>query len=194
MKTTDDKDLFAHPLILGASVSAGYGTRDGGISAVLSRMINPHAVITNKAVSGATSVQSTAHLDLGRYHPSIVLGLDLFIWDAVRGETGKRFENNTRRLFDHFGEKNIPMIVGKLPVVDLPFVGNFEELKNNAMKVNEVLEKTSDGRTSILFDPLECLLTMESHHFLDGLHLSGEGNIHCAKYFLLARVHEKLAA
>lgn len=185
MKNDHTIELFKKPLILGASISAGYGTRDGGIGAVLARMINPEAKITNKAVSGASSIQSTSHLDFSRFDPSIVLGFDLFFWDAVRGQIGPKFEAHTRKIFRTFHERNVPMIIGKLPLVDLPVGGHIVQIKKNAVKVNNLLEKLAEEHTNaLLYDPLACFMTMEEEHFSDGLHLTSKGNEYCAKYFL----------
>ncbi len=192
-----DKKIFSHPLVLGASISAGYGTRDGGLGAVLARTINPEAKIINKAISGATSVQSTSHLDLHKFYPSIVLGLDLFFWDAAREKTGKKFESNTRKLFDVFRDKDIPMIIGRVPVLDLPFVGGkAKALIESAQKVNSLLEElTLTHSNCVLYDPVPCFLSMgfgSRNYFSDGLHLNSEGNKYCAQYFIKSGEHRKL--
>lgn len=195
MKNDKEIRLFSSPLILGASISAGYGTKDGGIGAVLAKKINPEAQIVNKARSGATSVTSTGHLDFNSFNPSIVLGLDLFFWDAVRGETGKTFEKNTERLFESFRKRGIPMIIGKIPVLDLPFGGYFREVKKNAQIVNAFLEEHKGPENLILlYDPLPCFSGLDSEiHFSDGLHLTSEGNKYCAEFFLGTGMHKKLA-
>ena len=181
------KDLFSRPLVLGASISAGYGTRDGGLGTVLARKINAESKVINKAQSGATSVQSTAHLNLDAFDPSIILGLDLFFWDAAREQTGKKFEENTSRLFRFSKEKNIPMIIAKVPVLDLPFIGSrADALKQSALKVNRLLERLSlETGHVLLYDPVPCFMAMgDGNYFIDGLHLSEEGNKYCADYFL----------
>lgn len=195
MKNEKEIRLFSSPLILGASISAGYGTRDGGIGAVLAKKVNPEANIINKAKSGATSVVSTSHLDFNSYNPSIVLALDLFFWDAVRGETGKVFEKNTQRLFDSFRTRKIPMIVGKIPVLDLPVGGFLKDVKKNASKVNMMLEDLKGHDHHILlYDPLPCFMGLNSDiHFSDGLHLTSEGNRYCAEFFLQSGEHRRLA-
>ncbi|MFL5783924.1 MAG: SGNH/GDSL hydrolase family protein [Bacteriovoracaceae bacterium] len=191
--------LFSRPLVLGASISAGYGTRDGGLGAVLAKTINPDAKVINKAKSGATSVQSTSHLQLSTFDPSIVLGLDLFFWDAAREQTGKRFEKNTKRLFDEFRERNVPMILGKVPILDLPFIGGrAKDLIESARKVNGLLEELSFTHpNSVLYDPVPCFLSMgfgAKKYFSDGLHLNSEGNRYCVNYFLSSGEHRKLKA
>lgn len=197
MQKKKDLELFSAPLVLGASISAGYGTRDGGLGAVLAKSINPDARITNKAISGATSVQSTSHLDLTSFDPSVVLGLDLFFWDAAREQTGKRFENNTRKLFEIFREKQTPMILGKVPVLDLPFIGGrVKDLIESARRVNGLLEELSLSHPAcLLYDPVPCILSMgfgSSKYFSDGLHLNSVGNKYCADYFIKSGGHTKL--
>ncbi len=179
-----DKKLFSRPLILGASISAGYKTQDGGPGTILARMINPDAQVINLAFNGATSVQSTSHIDFNTYNPSIVLGFDLFFWDAARGQVGPKFEANTRRFFKSFHERKIPMIIGKLPIIDLPFGLQAEIIKKSAVKVNTLLEEicTLENNT-LLYNPMNCLLSMNSpEYFSDGLHLTSEGNKFCARF------------
>ncbi|MES2526726.1 MAG: SGNH/GDSL hydrolase family protein [Bdellovibrionota bacterium] len=197
MKKQNDLKLFSQPLVLGASISAGYGTRDGGLGAVLAKTINPDAKIINKAISGATSVQSTSHLDFGKFDPSVVLGLDLFFWDAAREKTGKKFEENTKKLFDAFAEKQIPMIVGRVPVINLPFIGGrAKDLIESANKVNGYLEKmVLTHKNALLYDPVPCIFSMgfgSRKYFIDGLHLNSEGNKYCAEFFIRAGEHKKL--
>ena len=197
MKNKNDKELFSRPLVLGASISAGYGTRDGGLGAVLSKTINPEARVINKAISGATSVQSTSHLDLETYDPSVVLGLDLFFWDAARCQTGKKFESNTKRLFESF--QHTPMIIAKVPVIDLPFIGGkAKELIESANKVNTLLELLALSHSRcLLYDPVPCFLSMgfgSPKYFSDGLHLNSAGNKYCAEFFIRSGDHRKLVA
>lgn len=189
-----DKILFSRPLILGASISAGYKTQDGGPGTILARLINPAAQITNLAFNGATSVQSTTQVDFNSYNPSIVLGFDLFFWDAARGQVGPKFEANTRRFFKFFHERKIPMIIGKLPIIDLPFGPQAEIIKESAKKVNSLLEEicTLENNT-LLYDPLDCLLNMNSpDYFSDSLHLTNQGNEFCARFLAREAAYKKL--
>lgn len=195
MKNKNELDLFAHPLVLGASISAGYGTRDGGIGAVLAKSINPEAKILNKALSGATSVQSTSHLDLSKFDPSVVLGLDLFFWDAARMKTGKAFEANTKKLFTAF--KDTPMIIAKVPVIDVPFLGGkIRDLIESAKKVNDLLANLAVAHSRcLLYDPVPCFMSMgfgSPKYFLDGLHLNSDGNKFAADFFIKSGEHRKL--
>ena len=93
------REIFARPLILGASISKGQGAGDGGPAALISKMINPQAVVTNLAQGGRTSVQSTSKIDLLASKPTVVWAIDLFFWDAVRNRIGSDFEHNFKRIF-----------------------------------------------------------------------------------------------
>lgn len=192
--TASDIQLFSRPLIIGASISAGYGTGDGGPGAVLARMINPNAKITNIARSGATSVQSTSHVDFDSYSPSIVMGFDLFFWDAAREQVNTKFEQNTRKIFKSFQDRKIPMIIGKIPVVDLPFGLKAAGIKKSSEKVNALLEELCTlKKNSLLYDPLEVFMRMDSdEYFSDNLHLTTKGNQFCASFLAQSGIYKKL--
>ena len=187
------RDLFSRPLIIGASISAGYGTTNGGPSEVFARMINPDTKIKNLAFNGATSINSTSGLDLKNHSASVVMALDLFFWDAIRNQVGTSFETNTKRFFNHLHEHEMPAIIGKLPLIDLPLGPFAEVVKNNAKKVNALLEDICTiDRNFLVYDPLECVLQMNDHHFSDGLHLTNEGNHYCAQYLANSGLYYQL--
>ena len=194
--TERDRELFSKPLVLGASISVGYGTKDGGIAAVLARQINPDAQVINMAKSGATSVQSTGHLNLEIFNPSIVLGFDLFFWDAARRQVNKQFESNTRRIFKTFQDKKVPMIIGKIPILDLPLGPRMDSIKKSGAEVNALLEELCvEDKKCLLYDPVDCFLSMDSgDYFSDNLHLTSAGNRYCANYFVETIDLEKLRA
>ncbi len=190
-----DRNVFSRPLIIGASISAGYGTRDGGPGAVFARLINPEAKITNLAYNGATSVASTAALDVSAHSPTVLLGLDLFFWDAVLGQTGSRFEASTKKFFDQLRDRDLPAILGKVPVFDFPFGIRAEVIGQHVRKVNALLEEHAErAKKVLLYDPLSCLLKMDgSDHFSDGLHLTRKGNEFCAQFLLEDGGYRKLS-
>ena len=195
MKHTDKElKLFSRPLIIGASISAGFGTKNGGPCEVFARMMNPKAKITNLAGNGYTSFQSTSRMNLDKQNPSIIMGLDMFFWDAVRTEIGSRFMAHTRNVFMECHERGIPMIIGKVPIVDMPFkIFNYQK---NAAKVNSLLEEICTlENNSVLVDPIECYINMDSEeHFSDGLHLTCEGNKFCAEFLAQQGSHKLLVA
>jgi hypothetical protein len=187
-----EQELFARPLIIGASISAGHRTGDGGPGTVLARRLNPRAQITNYARNGATSVQAITGLDLNALSPTIVLGFDLFFWDVARNRVGPEFEVHTRRFFAALARQRIPLIVGKLPLLDLPLGPLGDGFRRSALRVNALLDElcAAHGR-ALAYDPLECLMRMlgSPKFFSDGLHLTREGNEFCAGVFLESRPH-----
>ncbi len=196
-----DHALFSRPLILGASVSRGFGTTDGGPGLVISKMINPDAVVTNKAMSGHTSVESTRDLRYFDTDPSIVLAFDLFFWDANREQTGKAFEENTKKLFRAYQERRIPMIVGKVPVgVRFPEEIRRAGEKESARKINRFLEEVCTlDKGCLLYDPRACFDLMKGPlspegkpYFGDSMHTTNLGNRFCAEVFVGSRVYRKL--
>lgn len=195
MDVQKERELFSRPLIIGASISAGYGTRNGGPGEVLSRLINPDAKITNLARNGASSIQSTAHLDLTILRPTLIMGLDLFFWDAARNQVGTKFETNTRRFFKDVQSRGIPMIIAKLPIVDLPFGKKAEDFKRNAILVNSLLDEFGTmEQNTLLYDPVACLLSMDfAEHFSESFHLTCEGNEFCARYLHESGLYRQLS-
>lgn len=201
MTTNIDQALFARPLILGASVSRGYGTTDGGPGMVISKMINPDAKVTNKSMSGHTSVESTRNLDYFETKPSIVLAFDLFFWDANRELVGKEFERNARKLIGAYHEKNIPIIVGKIPTgVKFPEEIRKAGEKPSAQKINNLLEEICTlDKNCLLYDPAICFNMMKSPlspegkpYFGDSMHTTNLGNKFCAEIFVNSRVYRQL--
>ncbi len=199
--TDKTKCLFAQPLILGASVSAGYGTSDGGPATVISRMINPEARLDNQARSGATSVESTRTLRISSVSASLVFALDLFFWDAARDLYSREFEEKTRKLFSGFQKIKIPMIVGKVPI-GAKFPDSIKEAgqKRSAGKINNLLEELCTlDKNCLLYDPVECFNLMKApvspegiSYFSDRLHTTNEGNKFCANIFVASGLYKKL--
>jgi hypothetical protein len=201
MATNPDHKLFERPLILGASVSRGFGTTDGGPGLVISKMIYPDAQVSNKSKSGHTSVESTHDLDYDATHPSIVLAFDLFFWDANREQTGREFEKNTKKLFEAYQEKGIPMIVGKVPIgVRFPEEIKRAGEKKSAKIVNKLLEKLCTlEKNCLLYDPKICLDQMKGPlspegkpYFSDSMHTTNLGNKFCADIFVGSKIYRQL--
>jgi hypothetical protein len=193
---SDDKSqLFNNPLILGASVSAGHGTSQGGPGDVISRLINPKTKIDNRARSGRTSIESTRDLNISELSPSIILALDLFFWDAARDRYNKSFEENTTKLFNSIFERKIPLIVGKVPIgVEFPLGIREAGKRKSAKKINDFLERTcTPDKNCILYDLRECFNQMDSpKYFSDALHTTDEGNLFCAQIFVKGRPYQGL--
>ena len=188
------KSCFATPLILGASVSAGYGTNRGGTSEIIAKEIHPEAVISNRAKSGATSLQSLKDLNLHTVNPSVVLALDLFFWDAARNQCGENFISHTTKFFRSF--EGTPLIVGKIPVdVSFPDGYRLAGARPCTKVVNALIEKLCKIEANcLIYDPKECLNQMSSpeDYFLDKLHPNDKGNEFCTKKFIESARYKSL--
>jgi hypothetical protein len=207
--------LFAKPLIVGASVSKGYKANPGGPGALIATSINPQAEILNKAVSGARSVESLKDHAIPNHAPSIVVGLDLFFWDAYKNECGESFEENTKFFIKLYQDRGIPMILGKLPQGnDLP--KGYQRLpKGCTEKINSFLEKECRmDKNCLLYDPMVCfsevrdranrkfasepekkeayLARQYGKYFADSLHTNIKGNKFCAKRFVNEKPYASL--
>jgi hypothetical protein len=106
---------FSKPLLVGASLTQGYKANPGGTASLIAETLSPGAKITNIAKGGARSVESLKNHTLPTDLPSIVIGIDLFFWDAARNECDENFEASTKNFIKMYQDKNIPMILGKLP-------------------------------------------------------------------------------
>lgn len=193
--------LFSKPLVLGASVSAGFGTGTGGPATILSKLMNPNSQINNRAISGATSIQSTRGLTLTSRPPSSVLAFDLFFWDAVKNECGDEFVLNTRKLFDTFSSKKVPMVVGKIPVgVQFPPGLALAAMRPCTRVINSLLtELCLPENNCLIYDPKDCVSAMKGPaspegfaYFRDPLHTSTEGNKFCAQQFRASAKYKSL--
>ena len=191
--------LFSKPLIIGASVSAGYGTGTGGPAAILSRNLNPSANVTNLSVSGATSMIST-HRRM-RETPSIVLGFDVFFWDTARGLCDETYETNTREFFQRYQDQGIPMIIGKIPV-DAPFPLGVRLAGRQpcTAKINRLIaELCTPDKNCLTYDPKDCFSAMRSQvsatgeaYFQDPVHPTTAGNRFCAENFMRRGAYKRL--
>lgn len=184
--------LFSKPLVIGASVSAGHGTQNGGPSTVLSKLLNPLAEIDNRAVDGATSLEILSGFSMEE-SPSIILGFDLFFWDAAKNECGEGFLNSTKKFFQTIQEKETPMIIGKIPVsVPFPAGIRLAGLRPCAKVINSLIDELCTPESNcLIYDPTDCIKAMGSSkdddgkaYFSDKLHTSDVGNKFCAEHFV----------
>lgn len=191
--------LFEKPLVIGASVSAGYGTSTGGPAAILSRKLNPASKVTNRSISGATSMAATSFFPATL--PSIVLGFDMFFWDTARSTCDEAFETQTRAFFRRYQEAGVPMVIGKIPV-GAPFPMGIRLAGGAACtsRINALIEQecTIDNNC-LVYDPKDCLVAMRSpvsptgeSYFLDPVHTSSAGNTFCAQHFVRRARYKQL--
>jgi hypothetical protein len=197
-KLTNAVCMFSKPLLIGASVTQGYKANRGGPAALIAESLSPGAKITNIAVSGAKSVDSLKNHVLPSELPSVVIGVDLFFWDASRNDCDENFEKNTKEFLKKYQDKNIPMILGKLPKgVEFP---TGYKLLNTSMctdKINKLLdEECTPEKNCLIYDPKDCLSKIEPKDrelfFVDRLHSSVEGNKFCAQEFVAANKYSDL--
>jgi len=190
--------IFSKPLLVGASLTQGQGANPGGPVSLIAESLSPGARINNIAQSGTKSVDSLKDHTIPSEKPSIVIGMDLFFWDAVKNDCDVNFEKSTKKFIKLYQKKNIPMILGKL-AKNIPFPAGYRLLNNSICtdKINKLLEEecTSD-KNCIIYDPKDCFSKMEQEkwnlYFVDKLHLSLEGNKFCANEFIASRKYQKL--
>ena len=185
--------LFSTPTVVGASVSAGFGTSTGGPASILSRMLNPAAKIDNQALSGATSVQILRRFETQQKDPSIILGFDLFFWDAARNECGEPFVESTKKFFKAHKDKKTPMVIGRIPVgAPFPVGVRMAGTRPCARVINSLVNQFCKVENNcIVYDPKDCIDAMKEpvspeglNYFRDPLHTSTEGNKFCAREFI----------
>lgn len=188
--------LFNKPLLVGASITKGYKANSGGASSIIANNLSPGAKINNIAKSGISSAISLENHTLPIELPSIVMGLDLFFWDAANNKCGEIFVKKTKSFMKLYQDQKIPMILGKLPKrINSP--SGYNILNNNdcTNKINSLLEtECTIDKNCLLYDPNECLSVMEKskEYFVDHLHTTVEGNKYCANIFISNKNYQKL--
>ncbi len=106
-------ELLKKPLIVGASVSAGYGTLGPGDRLALRYTTKEN--IVNIATPGSAGRAQAENLtpDLVKDR-SIILAMDFLFWDSVYPDT-KPSVQALDRLIRLAGARKIPLIVGDIP-------------------------------------------------------------------------------
>jgi len=106
--------LFARPLIVGASISSDFRTASPGRR--LARRLGTEDALVSKAragASGAAIVAALADEDFAR--ASVVVGVDLFFWDSVRGcDAGLAAVDD---LFARDKPRRTPLVIGNIPAL-----------------------------------------------------------------------------
>lgn len=196
--------LFSRPLVVGASISRGFGANAGGPGALIAEQLSPDTQITNMASSGTASVASLKDHQVPIPAPSVVMGVDLFFWDAARKKCGPDFEDKTKSFIKLYQDLKIPLILGKLPK-DASFPPGYAVLDKNECtdKINKLLEEECTAeKNCLIYDPMNCFRKMKENHpkaeqlkkfFVDDLHTSVEGNRYCANVFIGAKAYQNLS-
>jgi hypothetical protein len=215
--------LFSRPLIVGASVSAGHLANPGGAPAMISKSLNPGAEVTSIAHVDKTSIQS---LTMGKNNvpynkipetPSVVIGIDLFFWDARNEECGTEFVKHTEDFFSFYQDKKVPMIIGRLPQ-GLSQPAGYAALNGSdcAKTINLLLEKLClPEKNCSLYNPADCFTKLKreaaekfgtgqeslrrdylkkkySEFFVDDKHPSEAGNKYCADAYIESKSYQEL--
>jgi hypothetical protein len=191
--------LFSKPLIIGASVSAGYGTSSGGPASILSRALNPDTEIINIAFNGATSDRFMRGTP--KNLPSLIMGLDMFFWDTVLNRCGGDYEQETRNFFECFQSRGVPMVIGKIPTnAPFPIGVRLAGTRPCTTKINRLLDELcTPEKNCLLYDPNDCFRAMRApsstsgqSYFLDQIHTSTAGNTFCAREFMRRAEYKSL--
>ncbi len=191
--------LFSKPLVIGASVSAGYGTSTGGPATILSRRLNPSADVRNIAFNGATS--SAFASATPRTMPSVIMGFDMFFWDTAFNRCGGEYEAETRAFFERFQSRGVPMVIGKIPTnAAFPIGVRLAGTRPCTARINRLLEELCTIENNcLLYDPNDCFKAMRApassagvSYFLDQMHPSNAGNEFCAREFMRRADYKRL--
>ncbi len=191
--------LFSKPLVIGASVSAGYGTSSGGPAAILSRRLNPDADVRNLAFNGATSSSFTEAIPSTM--PSVIMGFDMFFWDTAFNRCGGEYEEQTRSFFQRFQSRGIPMVIGKIPTnAPFPLGVRIAGSRPCTARINRLLDELCTIENNcLLYDPNDCFQAMRTpvssggqSYFLDQMHPTAAGNEFCAREFMRRGDYKRL--
>lgn len=199
-KVTNAVCVFSKPLLVGASLTRGEGANPGGPSIMIAKKLSPDAeLVANISQSGTRSVISLKdHTTIPKNTPSVVMGIDLFFWDAAKNECGESFERSTKNFIKMYQDKNIPMILGKLPK-GISFPPGYGILNSSPCtdKINKLLEdECTIEKNCLIYDPKDCLSEIKPRqrkkYFVDKHHTSVAGNNFCAKEFIAAKKYQDL--
>lgn len=194
-----DSCLFERPLIIGASVSAGFGANQGGPGMLMALEINPNAKGIYQARNGVTSMSLLRRHKVPEPGPSVVMGLDLFFWDAGKGSCGEEFRLSTLKFIELYKEKGVPLILGKIPVgARFPQGHIFVGSRTCAQVINDFLEENCRiDKNCLLYDSKECWGGLRPGDdprtmFVDAFHTSVIGNRLCAREFVKNKTYKRL--
>lgn len=105
--------LFARPLVLGASVSAGFGTTSPGRRAAL--RLSPSADVRTVAKNGASARETLARLqDRDLEGRTLIVGIDLLFWDSTQPAAEPTLKA-LDRLLERAQALKIPLVLADVP-------------------------------------------------------------------------------
>ena len=174
----DVAQVFRSPLILGASVSADYGTASPGRRASL-RYTEPSRIraIAQGGMPGVEIVSRMRENDVG--DRSVVIALDLFFWDSTLVDPSRSLAA-VQRLTQWTAAQGMPLLLGDIPLL-LPGRQPHRE------RLNQTIQAQCRRTTQCILVPLDALhqqvlndgfLAIHGRRYAlpelvpDGLHLS----------------------
>lgn len=194
-----DSCLFTRPLIIGASVSAGFGANKGGPAMLMAQSLSKNVGAIYEARNGATGKSLLKRHKISEPAPSIVMGLDLFFWDAGKGDCGEDFRLTTVKFIEQYKELGIPLILGRLPVgATYPKGHAFVGSRTCAQVINDFLDEACRiEKNCLIYDSKECWGGLKpgddpSAMFVDAFHTSALGNKLCAREFVKNKTYKRL--
>jgi hypothetical protein len=110
-KTNAPAEILRKPLIIGASVSAGFGTLSPGDR--LSRRFTGPASIINVARGGTPGRDHDLKSELFKGR-TVVLAMDFLFWDSALPQPQSSL-NNLDLLLKRAANENIPVVIGDIP-------------------------------------------------------------------------------
>lgn len=174
----DAAQVFRSPLILGASVSADYGTTSPGRRASL-RYTEPSRIITI-AQGGTPGVEIVGRVQANDIRDrSVVIALDLFFWDSTLADPSPSLAA-VQRLTQWTAAQGMPLLLGDIPLL-LP------GRQPQRARLNQAIRAQCLRTTGCVLVPLDALhqqvlrdgfLTIHGRRYAlpelvpDGLHLS----------------------
>ncbi len=142
------ENLFAKPLIVGASISADWAAASPG-KRLSSRFTSDIRVIARGGQPGAKMLPQVRARDLE--DRSIVIGFDLFFWDSARGSV-EEASLQFRKMVIETKRLGIPFIVGDIPELLPGFQPGRREL-------NQMIRRAAAAHDHVYVVPLDELYT-----------------------------------
>jgi hypothetical protein len=106
------RTVFHRPVIIGASVSAGFITESPGDRAA--RRYTPPENITNQARSGASGSEFTDINSAWAEQFSVIIAVDFLFWDSTQADVADSVRA-LRNLISSASRAGVPLVLGDIP-------------------------------------------------------------------------------